>query len=115
MIGSTAAILGWVLTVAVVVAPVAGSKTCQNFDAAYRANLDVTADAVRHYQSCLSGATTEDACSGELSNLRAAQETLQASFSTYARTCASTLVRSDERDPISLALSGPLGLGHGID
>jgi hypothetical protein len=97
------------------VVPIAGSKTCQNFDAAYRANLDVMADAVRHYQSCLSGATTEDACSSELSDLRGAQETLQASFSTYARACASTLVRSDERDPISLALNGPLGLGHGID
>ena len=105
MIGSTAAILGWVLTVAIAAAPVAGTKTCQTFDAAYRADLDVTADAVRHYQSCLSEATTKDACSNELSDLRTAQETLQASFSTYARTCASTLVRSAEGDPISLALS----------
>ena len=110
MIGSAGAILGWVLTVAIAAAPVAESKTCQNFDAAYRANLDVTADAVRHYQSCLSGTTSQDACSSELSELRTAQEILQASFSAYTRVCASTLVRSGERDPKSFLLISPVGM-----
>jgi hypothetical protein len=109
MIGSTAAISGLILTAAIAAAPAAGTKTCRNFDAAYRANLDLTADAVRHYQSCLSRTTTQDACSSELSDLRTAQEILQASFSTYARACASTLVRRDERYPISLALNDPVG------
>jgi DNA-binding transcriptional regulator YiaG len=117
MMRLAAAILGSTLTVAFAAAPAAGSKTCRNFDAAYRANLDLTADAVRHYQSCLSQTTAQDACSSELSDLRTAQEILQASFSTYAKACASTLVRWDERHPISLALNDPVGRAqlNGID
>src|SRR5512133_2757863 len=109
MVGSTAAILGWILMITLAAVPAAETKTCRNFDAAYRANLDLTADAVRHYQSCLSQTTTEDACSGELSDLRTAQEILQASFSTYARACASTLVRWEKRYPISVALNDSVG------
>jgi len=100
---STAA--GWFFALAIAASPPAETKTCQKLDTAYREHLDVTADALRHYQQCLSVKAAPGACGVELSDFQTAQESLQASFSSYAKTCGSTFVRSGKGDPRTLAFS----------
>jgi hypothetical protein len=95
MAGATAA---WVLTIGIAAAATIPTKTCQRFDAVYRANLDVTADALRQYRQCVTVKTAPDACSTEFSHLLTAQEFLEATFSSYATACGSTVVRSSDGD-----------------
>jgi hypothetical protein len=104
MLSSIVTTAGWVLALAVAASPVTKSKTCEKLDTAYRASLDVTVDARRHYQQCVSQRAARSACEPESFDFRAAQEELEASFSSYAKTCGSTVVQSGRRDSEALAL-----------
>lgn len=112
MLSSITTTAGWVLALAVAASPVTGSKTCQKLDTAYQASVGVTADALRHYEQCVSKKGEPSACGIEYSDFRTAQEELQASFSSYAKACGSMMVRSRNRDPEALALSTPIRGGR---
>jgi len=105
MLSSISTPAGWVLALAIAASPVTESKTCQKLDTAYRASVGVTADALRHYRQCVSERSEPSACGIEYADFRTAQEELEASFSSYAKACGSTVVQSGKRDPEALAFS----------
>jgi len=112
MLSSITTAAGGLLALAIAASPVTESKTCRTLDTAYRASLDVTADALHHYRQCVSARAAPDACGMEFSNFRTAQEELEASFSSYAKACGSTMVRSRKRDSEALALGGTIRGGR---
>src|SRR5262249_13903540 len=105
MLSSISSTAGWVMAFAIAASPVTESKTCQKLDPLYQSSVGVTADALRHYRECVSERGKQGACGIEYADFRTAQEELQASFSSYAKACGSTVVQSGKRDPEALPLS----------
>ncbi len=83
-------VAGLLLAIAVVSAASAAS-TCHRLGAAYRNDVDATAEALGTYQHCLSAKRNQAGCVADFLAFRAAQEGLQGSFSSYAKFCVDRL------------------------
>ncbi len=86
-----ALVAGPLLALAVVSAASAAASTCHTLGAAYRNDVDATAEALDTYQQCISATRSEAHCFSDFLAFRAAQEGLQGSFSSYARFCVDRL------------------------
>ncbi len=69
----------------------AETQTCHRLGTAYQDDVDATAEALRTYQQCISAERNLGGCLQDFLAFRAAQEGLQAAFSSYAKACADRL------------------------